>query len=653
MTDAAETTRTHELVLDSMMDGVVLWSPDFRVRVLNRQLNRFYDLPPGLARPGACGRAILRFMAGRGDYGPLGAEPLDGFVERKVQDILHPAPGQVDVRTTPGGYCVEIARALMPDGSVLNTYRDITRLKAREAELGRARDDAEAARDAAQSADQAKSTFLAAMSHEIRTPMNGVLGMMEVLERSPLAPDQARCLAVMRSSAGSLLRIIDDILDFSKIDAGRMELEELPFSLASLIEGAVDALAAEAARKHLRLFADPPGDGPDQVCGDPVRVRQILFNLIGNAIKFTDRGYVRVMSETRVDGGAVLVTLTVEDSGIGLSDEQIARLFQPFVQGDSTTTRRFGGSGLGLTIIRRLAQMMGGDAAVESMPRRGSRFTVTLRLGPVRPETAGQAPVPAAPVKTGTYLPRLLVADDHAVNREVIERQLELLGLEADMAADGAEAMVLWRKARHFMVLLDLHMPVLDGFGLARAIRQEEWEGGLARTVLVAVTANAMQDEQERSYAAGIDAFVTKPVSLEVLARTLAAWVPMEPAPAAAVPEPPARLLFDPDVLEGLFGTDRARLARLVLAFADSVGEDAATLADAARREDMPAIVGAAHRLKGAARMAGARALADLAGRAEAAALAGGRAVAAAALAGLGELVAATLDAARRSLAER
>ena len=200
---------------------------------------------------------------------------------------------------------------MMPDGGSVRTYSDITERKRTERAVAAARDAAVAARAEAEAADRAKSTFLAAMSHEIRTPMNGVLGMMEVLERTRLDPEQGRCLAVMRESAGSLLRIIDDILDFSKIEAGRLELEDLPFSLRGLVEGAVDTLAVQAKGKGLHLFADPPGIGPDVVSGDPVRVRQILFNLIGNAIKFTERGYVRVISETRAakDGASVNVVL--------------------------------------------------------------------------------------------------------------------------------------------------------------------------------------------------------------------------------------------------------------------------------------------------------------------------------------------------------
>ena len=243
---------------------------------------------------------------------------------------------------------------------------------AREA-AERERDVAEAARAEADAANRAKSTFLAAMSHEIRTPMNGVLGMMEVLERSGLKPAQAHNVKVMRDSAQALLRIIDDVLDFSKIDAGRMDIESLPFSLDSLVAGTVETMLPQAHRKHLELLTDPPGGGPDWISGDPTRVRQILFNLVGNAIKFTDRGFVRVSAFSRAGADrTMLVTLSVADSGIGIDETTRARLFEPFTQADSSTTRRFGGTGLGLSIVRRVAQLMGGDVVVESTPARAA-----------------------------------------------------------------------------------------------------------------------------------------------------------------------------------------------------------------------------------------------------------------------------------------
>ena len=506
----------------------------------------------------------------------------------------------------------------------------------------RERDLAEAARVEAEAADRAKSTFLAAMSHEIRTPMNGVLGMMEVLERSRLETAQARCVAVMRDSAQALLRIIDDVLDFSKIDAGRMDVERLPFSLGELVDGTVEAMRPQAVRKGLVLFVNPPSGGPDRMIGDPMRVRQILFNLVGNAIKFTDRGFVRVSTASRAEaGGAVLVSIAVSDSGIGMDEATRARLFQPFMQADSSTTRRFGGTGLGLSISRRLAHLMGGDVTVRSAPGQGSSFVVTLRL-----DGAASAEVPEA--ATARHVPavgsprrdaaRILVADDHPVNREVICRQLELLGLSAEIAEDGAAALALWRAAPYGLVLLDLHMPALDGFGLAAAIRGDEAVRGVPRTGLIAVTADALKGEDARCYAAGMDAFLPKPVSVDALARALARWIPDLAAGGAASGEP-AGALFDPEALRSLFGVG-ARLAGMVQSFAETAMRDVAAIGAA---QDAARLAACAHRLKGAAQMAGARLIAEQAARAEAAARTGDLAGARQASAGMEKLLAETL----------
>jgi signal transduction histidine kinase len=337
-------------VLNSMEEMVVLLDPEARILLSNGWGRNLLDLPESLVQPGALMADAMAYMYRRGDFGFDVTE--EQVVQGRVNAVL---TGPVHLtRRTAGGKWLEFDYTPISDGRVVTVGRDVTSLK--ESEQA-----AIAARDAAEAGARAKANFLAAMSHEIRTPMNGVLGMLEILARSELKSDQARSVHVMRESAEGLLRIVDDVLDFSKIEAGRLEIEELPFSLRGLVEGTVETLAPAAATRGLKLFADPPAPGPDWLSGDPTRVRQILFNLIGNALKFTERGYVRISAETRIEGGTAVLTLQVEDSGIGMDPGTLARLFQPFTQADSSTTRRFGGTGLGLSIVRRLAELMEGE----------------------------------------------------------------------------------------------------------------------------------------------------------------------------------------------------------------------------------------------------------------------------------------------------
>ena len=641
----ARAEQQHETVramFDNMTDGLVLAEADGTWAQVNKALYRINGWPEDVG-PLSTSINDIRGLLERGYLGRR-LPTIDEDLARIRQRFADADGTPIDLQR-PNGNRVEVRWIALPDNRRLGMYRDITALKLQEERIALERDAAESARAEAEAANQAKSTFLAAMSHEIRTPMNGVLGMMELLERTDLSADQQRHVGIMRDSAQSLLRIIDDILDFSKIDAGRMDLEALPFSLSGLIAGTIDTFTPQARRKSLALFADPPGPGPDWLDGDPTRVRQILFNLIGNALKFTDRGFVRISAVSGVEAGGARVVLTVEDSGIGMDTKQLARMFQPFSQADTSTTRRFGGTGLGLSIVRRLAELMGGSAEVESTPGRGSRFTVTLRFGLAPASVPEPVPVAASRIASGTGRPRLLVADDHPVNREVIQQQLGILGLSADLAADGREALTLWRQHRHGVVLLDIHMPELDGFDVARAIRREEAAGNLKRGGLIAVTANALKGEDERCFAAGMDGFVAKPISLDALTRALSRFVPGL-GEAGGTVLPTSGAAFDPETLRGLFGSDPARLSRLFETFVEAATGDLATLRGA---DSASARAEAAHRLKGAARMVGARMLADQASRVEAASRAGDDETALAVSEGLAAMLDETILAARAS----
>src|SRR5215468_7531467 len=333
--DVERTRRLMQLVLDNMTGGVMLFDKDMRLQFVNPQLMDFQKYPPDLVRPGVTSDDILRFQIARGDFGRV--DDVEAKVKERMAIIRKPG-GNRFVRRTASGRYIEFTTQPIDEGGVLAIGRDITEVQERQAALATAKEVAERARDAAErerseaeAANQAKSTFLATMSHEIRTPMNGVLGMIDVLERQGLSNTQQRTVTTIRDSAQSLMRIIDDVLDFSKIEAGRLELEETSFSLSGLIEGVVSTFRREAMAKGLDLEVEIDPGSDDALVGDPTRVRQIMFNLLGNALKFTERGHVRVHAGTAPLGsGMTRVTLAVSDTGIGLDPEHQARLFTPF-----------------------------------------------------------------------------------------------------------------------------------------------------------------------------------------------------------------------------------------------------------------------------------------------------------------------------------
>ena len=386
-----------------------------------------------------------------------------------------------------------------------------------------------AAKEEAESATKAKSAFLATMSHEIRTPLNGVLGMAQAMESDPLSARQRERLSVIRQSGETLLAILNDVLDLSKIEAGKLDLDETEFDIQELARGAYAAFTAIAGKKGVGFELTIEETAQGVYRGDSTRVRQILYNLVSNAIKFTEHGAVQV----RVARRRGQLVLSVKDTGIGIAPAALKRLFAKFEQADSTTTRRYGGTGLGLAICRELAELMGGTIGGASKPGEGSTFTVRLplsRIGAARPP----APAPPAPEETAqSEAPRLkvLAAEDNEVNRLVLQTLLQQVGLEPTIVSDGAQALEAWEREAWDLILMDIQMPVMDGPTACRRLRAQEAATGRARTPVIALTANAMAHQVAEYRAAGMDGFVPKPIELAVL------FAAMNEALAAGEPE--------------------------------------------------------------------------------------------------------------------
>jgi PAS domain S-box-containing protein len=410
--------------------------------------------------------------------------------------------------------------------------RDVTEDMQREEELRRnaaslatAYEELVATKEAAESAARAKAEFLATMSHEIRTPMNGVLGFTHLLGGTELTDEQRDYVNTIRSSGQSLLGLLNDILDFSKIEAGRMSLEHFPFELERALRDVLDLMRPQAAQRGIALRFERDESVPAVLLGDPGRVRQVATNLVGNAIKFTPSGQVVV--RVRRDAATSGARVEVADSGIGIPAEKIGGLFQQFAQVDASTTRRFGGTGLGLAICKHLVELMGGAIGVESTLGRGSTFwfslplpLVTLSLGV--DERAGD---PAAAIprlqRDGAPL-RVLVAEDNTVNQKLARRLLEKAGCEVDVANNGVEAVAMAAGAAYHLVIMDCYMPEMDGFDATRAIRERRPRGtGLP---IIALTASALESDQEACLSAGMDDFLTKPIVPEQLHRCLERW---------------------------------------------------------------------------------------------------------------------------------
>jgi len=474
------------------------------------------------------------------DLLPAGAMEQVQEAQEKARKTKAPQIVEFSVESRAGQQVYETRLLPLDWEHSIATVRNITARKNEELET---------ALVTARDATQLKSRFLANMSHEIRTPMNGVLGMTDFLLSTDLTSEQQEYAGSIKKSADALLALINDILDLSRIEAVKLRLDHVPFSLPATVEESSSIFALQARAKGLDFATATSGDLPGMVVGDAGRVRQVLTNLIGNAVKFTDSGRidveVQLLRSTQDD---VLARFTVSDTGIGIPPEQQSRLFESFTQGDGSSTRKYGGTGLGLSISKQLVELMDGQLGVESKPGHGSRFWFTANFGkapvtaaapapPKRPvptpaapapPSAPKVPIPSVPAKSngGHRKLRVLLAEDNEINQRIALRLLEKLGVGADAVDTGRAAVEALSQRSYDLVLMDCQMPDMDGFEATAVIRNRE--RGKSHTPICALTANAMEGDREKCLAAGMDDYISKPVGLEKLREAVERLVPAQ-----------------------------------------------------------------------------------------------------------------------------
>lgn len=560
-------------------------------------------------------------------------EPVMARLKAHLNDEVGEYRAEYRMRNKEGQWLwvLDIGKIMQRDANgaptrVTGVLQDISERKAVEAQIQQSRHDAERA-------TQAKSEFLDCMSHEIRTPLNAIIGMAHLALDLPLEPVQRDYIEKIDRAAKHLVGTINGVLDLSKIEAGKLSMEQVGFDLRELVDDVLLLVRQRAEEKALRLQLDIPASLPRRYVGDPLRLAQVLTNLVDNAIKFTEAGHVCIgVCLVRQWDHQALLCFSVTDTGVGISDEQQARLFNVFVQADRSISRRYGGSGLGLTISKKIVQLMQGDIRVKSQPGQGAtfKFSVQLSLSPLPLEENCTTPATGAAAGQGAINDpvrwlvgtRVLVVEDNRLNQEVLQGLLQRVGVQVVLAANGAQALrLLLEEGRFDAVLMDCQMPVMDGFATTRKIRGYPH---LRWLPIIAVTASSQADVQGRAVAAGMSDLLSKPLEVAAFYRTLVRWIKATDMPVAQVPAPPGTSILNPtytgiDTARGLavVNQDLALHRKLLADFRDSQQQVIERLWQAHAAGDLAALGSLAHSLQGNAGNIGATAVKEAAGQLE------------------------------------
>jgi signal transduction histidine kinase/CheY-like chemotaxis protein len=546
-----------QATLENMDQGIMMFDAEETIQIHNQRAVELLDLPPALMAGQPSFKQVREYQLGTGEF-----EHSDDTFRQWVSTVGVNGTRHTYERARPNGTVIEVRTVPLPDGGAVRTYTDITSRKTAEIALREAKALAEAARVHAERVSQAKSEFLASMSHEIRTPLNGILGFTDLLlEAGDLPGEKHRYAERIKTAGFALLTVVDDILDFSKIEAGHVELNKRPFSLTALIDNSVSIVRGSAAKKNLDVKVVLDRDLPAWVEGDEARLRQILLNLLNNAVKFTRRGSVTltICREAQRDETCRLRFL-VADTGIGIPKDKQERLFQRFSQIDGSISREFGGTGLGLAISKHLVELMGGEIGVESEANRGSTFWFRVDLA----QAAAPAAVAPRKAESRSQTPpaRLLLVEDVEANQEIAKAVLEAAGHAVDIATNGFDAIQAVKTRKYDIVLMDIQMPGMDGITATRHIR--ELPGPERDIPIVAMTANVLPEQVEQFRAAGMNDHVGKPFDRYELYALIDRWLPdlVIVDTSAPQPVPPGQNAFDMQVysdLAVLLGDEKTR----------------------------------------------------------------------------------------------